>query len=275
MNILISTSSFGKEDAAPLELLRSEGFDITLNPYGRQLTITEAAGLLKNMDGIIAGTEKLNGESLSDAGRLKYIVRLGTGMDNVDFPFAEQRGIRVENTPDAHVDGVAELALGGILDCLRRISWSDRQIRTGTWVKPMGSLLKGKAVGLLGLGRVAKRLITLLQPFDCKVLAFDPHFDHAYGEKNGILTASKEEVCRQADIISLHLPFSEINRHIIDSAAFALMKDQVVIANTSRGGLVDEAALQEFLQAKPAATAYLDTFDQEPYNGPLARLENV
>jgi len=275
MKILISTSSFGKGDTAPLDLLRQEGADIILNPYGRQLTIAESVSLLSGIDGMIAGTEKLNEEVLSAAGNLKYIVRLGTGMDNVDFRATEQLGIKVENTPNAHVDSVAELALGGILSCLRRISFSDRQMRQGSWVKPMGSLLKGKTIGILGLGKVAKRLVTLLQPFGCTILAYDPMLDHSFAATHALSPASQERIFSEADIISLHLPYSAESHHLIHAGAFRMMKKNVVLVNTARGGLINEEDLYNFLSNNQEATAYLDTFETEPYPGKLTKLDNT
>lgn len=275
MNILITTSSFGKEDNEPLLLLQNKGYKVQLNPYGRQLTIEESIALLPNIDGIIAGTEKLNQESLSSANALKYIVRLGTGMDNVDFQTTNLKNITVENTPNAHVDGVAELALSGILNSLRGIAFSDRKIRQGEWAKPMGALLRGKTVGLVGMGKIAKRLIQLLQPFECKILAFDPFFDEKFAQEFNVHNASLNEIYELANIISLHLPFSNENKNIISQAAFDKMKKDVLIVNTSRGGLINEAELFQFLSENKAAKAYLDTFENEPYNGELASLDNV
>jgi len=275
MNILITTSSFGKEDKEPLILLQNQGYNVQLNPFGRQLTIEESKSLLPKMDGIIAGTEKLNQESLSSANDLRYIVRLGTGMDNVDFHTTNMKNIVVENTPNAHVDGVAELALSGILNSLRGISFSDRKIRQGEWAKPMGALLRGKSIGLIGMGKIAKRLIQLLQPFDCSILAYDPFFDEQFAQEFKVKNSSLDEIYRLSDIISLHLPYSNENKNVIDSIALAKMKKDVLIVNTSRGGLINEVELFQFLTENKNAKAYLDTFETEPYNGELKNLDNI
>jgi D-3-phosphoglycerate dehydrogenase len=275
MKILISTSSFGKENETPLNLIKQSGFEVYLNPYGRQLTIDESKDLLVGKVGLIAGTEKLNEEAISAAMDLKYIVRLGTGMDNVDFNITNQKGIEVESTPNAHIDGVAELALGGILNSLRSIAWNDHQIKSGNWIKPMGSLLKGKTIGLIGLGKIAKRLAILLNPFICNILAYDPSFDEEFANKWGIQKTSLDTILENSNIISLHLPFSIENKHIINNASFTKMKKDVLIVNTSRGGLVNESALFDFLKNNSSAKAYLDTFEEEPYKGDLCLLSNV
>jgi D-3-phosphoglycerate dehydrogenase len=273
--ILISTSSFGKEDRTPLTLLENAGFNVQLNPHGRQLTIEESKLLLNEIDGLIAGTEKLNGEVLNGNDQLKYIVRLGAGMDNVDSNVTGQLNITLENTPDAHVDGVAELTVGGILASLRGMARSDREIRSGNWVKPMGKLLKGSTVGLIGFGRISKALVKLLAPFNCKILACDPYFDVDFASSCGVKNVSVEDILKTSDIISLHLPFSEQNRNVLDEPAFSLMKKDALIVNTSRGGLIDEDALFKFLSANKGAGAYLDVFENEPYSGPLVALENM
>lgn len=275
MKILISTSSFGKENRMPLSLLEEAGFEVQLNPFGRQLTVNESKDLLQGKIGVIAGTEKLNDEALCTAKELKYLVRLGTGMDNVDFNITNQKGIVVENTPNAHVDGVAELTLAGIINSLRSISWNDAQIKSGNWAKPMGSLLKGKTVGLIGFGKIAKRLTLLLQPFACNILAYDPFFDDEFANKWGVQQAIMETILHESSVISLHLPFSSENKNIINAASFSKMKQDVLLVNTARGGLIDEGALFDFLNINQNAKAYLDTFESEPYNGKLCQLVNV
>jgi D-3-phosphoglycerate dehydrogenase len=181
----------------------------------------------------------------------------------------------VENTPNAHVDGVAELAISGILTSLRGIAFSDRKIRQGEWSKPMGALLRGKTVGLIGMGKIAKRLVQLLQPFECKILAFDPFFDEQFALDYNIIKASLDEIYELSNIISLHLPFSNESKNIINHTAFEKMKKDVLIVNTSRGGLINESELFQFLTENKNAKAYLDTFETEPYNGELISLDNI
>lgn len=273
--ILTTTSSFGKVDPGPLNLLEEAGIEVVVNPYGRKLTIDESKALMPGFDGIIAGTEKLNEEVLSSTTDLKYLCRLGAGMDNVDFDAARKHDIKVENTPSAHVDGVAELTLGGILSSLRSISISHANLVQGTWAKPMGTLLKGKTVGIVGLGQVGCRLSELLKPFGVNIMAFDTtHRNESFVEKNGIAYSSLEDLVSQSDIITIHVPLLPGTKHIIDKAALAKARSNVLIVNTSRGGVIDEEALLEFLSNNPGASAYLDTFEKEPYDGPLTQVGN-
>jgi D-3-phosphoglycerate dehydrogenase / 2-oxoglutarate reductase len=272
--IAITTSSFGKESDRPLELLRSYDFELVLNPHGRKLTKPETIELVREADGLIAGTEALDEEVLAQLPRLKVISRVGTAMDNVDKAYAAKRGIPVYNTPDGPTDGVAELTLGGLLALLRRIPQSDASIRRGEFAKPMGRLLRGKTVAVIGLGRIGKALVRLLQPFTVKVLAVDPAPDEAFAREFRVRYLPLEEALPQADVVCLHLSGSPASP-LLDAAHLAMMKKGAVLVNTSRGGWIDEGALADALASGALGGAYLDVFTAEPYKGPLTKLENV
>lgn len=275
MKVLITTSTFGEVSQAPLQLLAERGHTVALNPHKRQLKEDEAIALLRDVDALVAGTEKLSAAVLAQARQLKVISRVGTGTDNVDLAAAKARGIPVFNTPDAHVDAVAELVLGGTLAVLRRLVESDRSIRKGEWKKPMGSLLRGKTVGIIGLGRIGRALVKLLVPFDVKLLAVDPHMDGAFCDEHGVRPSWIEEVVRHSDVITLNLSFASSAQRLLSAELIGQLKPRAVIVNCARGGVLDEEALALFLRDHPEAGAYLDTFDQEPYQGPLAALDNV
>lgn len=266
-----STSSFGKESARPLELLAKAGFEVRANPHGRTLTTDEALKHLDGVLGLVAGTEKLTAELLRQLPRLKCISRVGVGMDSVDVSAAKELGITVVNTPAAHVDAVAELTLAGLLALLRKVPQSDASIRGGGFDKPMGRLLRGKTVGFVGCGRVARALASLLAPFDCPLLAHDVH--HEAG--SAIRYVELDELLAASDVVSLHLPYAKSAHHLIGAAQLGKLKKDAILVNTARGGLVDEAALVAHLEANPKAGAYLDCFEKEPYQGPLAKLPNV
>ncbi|HPH64616.1 MAG TPA: phosphoglycerate dehydrogenase [Kofleriaceae bacterium] len=273
--VAVSTSSFGKENAAPLELVRAAGFEVRMNPHGRTLTTDEAKVHLDGVVGLIAGTEKLTGDLLRGLPGLKAISRVGVGMDGVDQVAAKELGIAVSNTPSAHVDAVAELTLAGLMAILRQVPASDASIRAGSFDKPMGRLLRGKTVGFVGFGQVARALATLIAPFDCKLLAYDVVQDAAAATALGATYATLDRVVADADIVSIHVPYSKAAHNLIGAAQLASMKRDAILVNTARGGLVDEAALLAHLQANAKAGAYLDCFEKEPYAGPLATLKNV
>ena len=156
LKVLISTSSFGREDKSPLDLLSEKGLDVVLNPFGRPLIEDEVFDLIAGVDGIIAGTEPLTKEVINNASSLSVISRCGSGINNVNMEFAYQRKIAVYVTESPKA-AVAELALGLILDALRGISNSTKKVKEGKWEKHMGRLLQGKTVGIVGLRSEERR----------------------------------------------------------------------------------------------------------------------
>jgi D-3-phosphoglycerate dehydrogenase len=270
----ITTSSFGREDSEPLDRLRRAGMDCRLNPYGRKLQLEEIVPFLIEADAVIAGTETLNRTVLSQLPRIRVISRVGVGLENVDLGYAKERGIEVFSTPDGPTQGVAELALGGLLAVLRGLAQSDAAIRRGDWKKPMGRLLQGKTVGLIGLGRIGRTLALLLRPFGVSLVAYDVDPDRTEAERLGVRLVSFEEILAKSDIISLH-PSGVVTRPLLGAKEFQRMKRGAVVVNTARAGYLDEAALAQSLRTGQLGGAYLDVFAEEPYQGPLAQLPDV
>ena len=270
--ILFSTSSFNLE-IPECDALRATGFNLVKNPLGRRMTEQEACELLnEGVIGVVAGLEPLNQKVLGTAKALKVISRCGVGLDNVDIKAANDLGILVFNTPDAPSRPVAELALAHMLNLLRGVSKTDRQIRSGSWSPFMGSLLEKKIVGIIGFGRIGRRVAELVSAFGAKINVFDPLDINlpSYCSKKSI-----DQVMRESDLISLHLPYTSETHHIISPNRLALMKPTAYILNLSRGGLVDEGALYEAIRAEKIAGAGIDAYEAEPYKGPLKELDNV
>ena len=275
IRVFISTSSFAKYDASPLDLLKDAGLAVQLNPHGRKLTPDECLNLYKDIEGLIAGTEALTAEVLKSAGNLRVISRCGAGGDNVDQEAARELGLKVFTTPDAPTQAVAELTMGLMLDLLRGVSNGDRLIKSGDWQKNMGNLLAGKTLGILGMGRIGKRVVELTRPFDLKYTAWDKSPDRQFANKYSVDFGELDSLLRRADIITIHLPYAPELKGIIGYRELGLMKGDAFIINTARGGLVDEIALYKTLKDKKIAGAALDVFGQEPYNGPLTELDNI
>jgi len=271
LQVLISTSSFNLDNFTQLSDLENAGVEVKLNPFAARLTEDQVIELLGTETiGLIAGLEPLTKSVLQAAKSLKVIARVGTGLDSVDLAAAKQLGITVLNTPDAPTKAVAELTLAHILGLLRNVSQADRQIRSGVWKGLMGSLLETKTVGIVGFGRIGKRVATLLSAFGASVIISD-----AQVEQSDYPNVELDELCIKSDILSLHLPYSEVTHHIINEKHLNLMKKGSYILNISRGGLVDEEALLTALKSGHLAGAALDCFEQEPYEGELSKLETV
>jgi D-3-phosphoglycerate dehydrogenase len=267
-NILITTSTFDTASSPALAGLAAAGFNIIVNPKKRRLSEAEVADLLAEhaVVGMIAGVEPLTAAVLDRAPGLKVISRCGIGLDSVDLVAAAARNIRVTNTPDAPVDAVAELTLALMLDLLRHVSEADRKLRQGEWQPLMGNLLKHQTVGLIGLGRIGSRVAQLVSAFGANVLACDPK---PYTLPPQVRLCAMDELLRSSNIVSLHIPYTKSAANIIDANELAVMPKGSFLINTARGGLVDEAALASALTSGHLAGAALDTFQTEPYAGPL------
>lgn len=269
MKVLIGPSSFGENDDAPLALLRKAGLEIIPNPWKRRYTKAETIVLLKGVQGLIAGLEPLDAEVLGKASGLKVISRCGTGLSNIDQAEAARLGVAVFNTPDGPTDSVAELTVGAILAGLRCLLRMNAAVHAGKWEKKMGHLLGEQTVAVIGCGRIGRRVIALLRGFGCRIIGVDPC---AASAPEGIEMMPLAEALPKADVISLHLSGEEC---VLTHDAFAAMKSGVFLCNAARGGNVDEAALVEALRSGRVAGAWLDAFDQEPYEGPLREFEQV
>jgi D-3-phosphoglycerate dehydrogenase len=272
-NILITTSSFDKENLAPIERLESGAYSVVTNPFGRKLSEEEILDLIQKFAPVamIAGTEPLTRGVLEKAEHLKIISRCGIGLDSIDLETARQLGIEVENTPDAPTVPVAELTVGLILSLLRDIHGSDAGMRKKQWVRPMGNLLQGKTVGIIGCGRIGSCVAKLVGAFGCRILGNDP----VTGRPECLSMVSLETLLSESDIVSLHLPYTEKTHHLLDANRLRSLKRGAFVVNTARGGLIDEEALLDCLQNGHLAGAAIDCFEREPYDGPLAQLGNV
>ena len=272
--IFISTSSFGKFSSRPLELLKENNIDFELNGFGRTLSEEEIISYLKDKDGLIAGTEPLNENVFNNCKNLKVISRVGVGLNNIDLESADKRNILILNTPDGPTNAVAELTLGLILNLLRHIGSADQNTKMGKWEKKMGTLLLNKKIGIVGYGRIGKRLAELLRSFNCEIYVYDP-FVSSIKENDTKCLNSLDELLGSVDIVTLHLPYTKENHHLINESRLKLMKRGSFLINAARGGFIDEDALFDVLKNGCIAGAALDTFEKEPYEGRLRELDNV
>ena len=271
--LVISTSSFDVEGNSSLNHLVNSGMHIVRNSYKRKLTEDEAIELLgEDTIGMIAGIEPLTERVFSSAKNLKVVSRCGAGLDSVELAAAELHGISVFNTPEAPAQAVAELTMGLMLAALRRICQTDRLLRINEWPRMQGQLFAAQTVGIIGLGHIGKRVARLSQAFDARVIAHDPHIDPT---SHGVESVSLEELFAEANVISLHVPYTTDTHHLLDAKSFARMKPGSIIINAARGGLIDETALDEALISGHLGMAALDVFEQEPYHGPLTKNDRM
>jgi D-3-phosphoglycerate dehydrogenase len=207
------------------------------------------------------------------APKLRLISRVGIGLDGVDLLAARERGIAVSYTPDAPAPAVAELTTGLMLALLRGISSTDRNMRNGVWHRVMGRRLARCTVGIIGVGRIGKRLIRHLGGFGCRILANDLEPDWEFGRAHGVEWGDKERIFREADIITLHVPLTPLTRNLITRRELDWMKPTALLVNTARGPLVSEHDLADALRNNGIAGAAIDVFSLEPYAGELCAIE--
>lgn len=277
MKILVTPTSLqpGKNDTA-LAVLRTFTTDLVFNTSGKPLAEDELIPLLQDCDGYIAGLDFVTEKVIRSCPKLKAISRYGAGYDRVDIQAAKERGIIVTNTPGVNAQAVGELAFALILSIARRIPYLDTGTRKGKWIRSTGMELKGKKLGILGLGSIGKVVAACGQGFHMDVIAYDPYINIAYCNKNNIEAADFDYVLKNADVLSLHLPLNEQTRYIIGKDAIEKMKPGSILINTSRGGIIDEDAALEALQSKHLGGLGLDAFETEPPKAsPLFGLANV
>ncbi|MBE5971623.1 MAG: phosphoglycerate dehydrogenase [Lachnoclostridium sp.] len=256
-------------------MLKEAGFEIVSNDTGRILSREEQKALIKDAYAIIAGTEKYDREMLEGCENLKAVTRFGVGTDNFDLQAMREMGIQVGVI--ANYNAVAEFALTLILSVMKNLPRYDVAVREGKWSRYPMRELTGKTVGLVGFGRIGRRLAELLAGFGVTILAYDPFINEEAAKERNVQAAGLEEVLAKSDVISLHLPSTEETHHLINAESIAKMKDGAYLINTARGALVDEQALYEALVSGKLSGASLDVFEKEPVTAenPLFGLENT
>jgi D-3-phosphoglycerate dehydrogenase len=209
------------------------------------------------------------------APELRLIARVGIGLDNVDLEAAAKRGIAVTYTPDAPAPAVAELTIGLMIDLLRHISRADRRMHAKQWERLLGRRLDGLTVGVVGVGRVGKRVIRILKGGfpNVSILANDIEPDYSPEYSFHGRWVEKNEIYAAADIITFHVPLTALTRYLITEREIQTMKSSACLINTSRGEVIDENALAGALSARRIGGAAIDVFENEPYSGPLTGID--
>jgi D-3-phosphoglycerate dehydrogenase len=272
--VLITTVPFGDKDRLPLDLLENEGIEYLINPFNKKITEDQLIDILADFDVIIAGTEPITEKVMENANNLKLISRVGIGLDSVDLLAAQKRGIKVSYTPDAPAPAVSELTLGLILCLLRSVHVSNSQIHQGNWYRYFGRRLEEVTVGIIGVGRIGTRVIKLLKGFNTsKILVNDILPNRELDSEFKLEWVSKENIYKEADIISLHIPLTHLTKGLINKEHLLSMKSDAIIINTSRGGIIFEKDLYEVMQSGHLSGAAIDVFENEPYDGPLKEIE--
>ena len=196
-------------------------------------------------------------------------------MDNIDLVFAKSMNIKIYKSKTTPALSVVELTLGFILDLLRKINYQNNQLKKGIWDKQMGELLTGKTLGIVGLGNIGKQLVKVLSGFNLKILAYDRFQDEKFAKKFHIDYVKFNDLLRQSDIVSIHLNLTKDTLQMFNYDTFKKMKKNAIIINLSRGEIINEKDLIKALDSRLIQGAGLDVFQNEPYDGPLVKYDNV
>jgi D-3-phosphoglycerate dehydrogenase / 2-oxoglutarate reductase len=273
LKVLITTVPFGDKNRLPLELLKKANIEYLINPLNKKLTEDELAEMVTDFDVIIAGTEQISEKVMNSATKLKHISRVGIGLDSVDLLAAEKKGIKVSYTPDAPAPAVAELTIGMMLTLLRSTHVSNSQMHHGKWHRFFGRRLSNVTIGVIGVGRIGVGVIKHLQGFGSPNILANDISTISHELNLPIQWADKEQIFKEADIITLHLPLTGLTKDLIKEEQLMLMKKDAIIINTSRGGIINEKDLYNVMQSGHLSGAAIDVFEQEPYEGPLRDIE--
>jgi len=275
-NVLVTTRSFGKVVAEPMERLRREGLHILEWREETGLGIDDLKEKVSQADAWIIGNYEIDAGLLENAPRLQVIAKHGVGVDNIDIPAATQKGILVTIAPGANDQAVADLTMGLLLCLARKIPQADASVKSGQWERFLGLGLPGKIMGIIGLGRVGQNVARRAKGFDMQILAYDPYLPEEISRKLGITQTDFDTLLRKSDVISLHTPLTPETEGLIGQRELSLMKEGVLIVNTSRGKIIQEKALYQALTSGKVAGYATDVFEVEPPLGsPLLKLSNV
>ncbi|MGL4650206.1 MAG: hydroxyacid dehydrogenase, partial [Caldilineaceae bacterium] len=228
---------------------------------------------------LVRSSTQVTADLLRAGSNLRVVARAGVGVDNIDLATATQLGIIVVNAPTGNVVAAAEHTIALLMATARLIPQSDAHVRSGQWKRNqlMGVEVRNKVLGTVGLGRVAQEVVHRAQGLGMRVLAFDPYVTEEYAEQRGVTLASLDRLFTDSDFITVHVPLNDQTRGLVGHAAFARMKKGVRILNVARGGVVDEVALVEAVEAGIVAGAALDVFEAEPLpaDSPLRRTNKI
>jgi D-3-phosphoglycerate dehydrogenase / 2-oxoglutarate reductase len=273
--ILITTVPFGEKNRYPLELLEKNNIDYIINPLNKKLTENELIDLISDFDVIIAGTEKITRKVMTKGKNLKFISRVGIGLDSIDLLEAKSRGILVSYTPDAPAPAVVELTMGLMYTLLRNVHEANIQLHKGNWKRHLGKRLTECSIGIIGTGRVGSKVIKNLLALGCrKILYHDKNVRLKEDDNEKLTFAEKDEIYKKSDIVSLHLPLDLETNNLITINEIKLMKKDSFLINTARGGIINENDLSIALEDNLIAGAAIDVFEDEPYSGKLVNHEN-
>lgn len=279
---ITATAEFPVDEETVRTILNGIADVRTIELPHKVLSAEEEDVLIKNLRGVDALLLRpgiISKRVIDATDRLKIIAVHGAGVDQVDIQAATAKGVFVTNVPGGNANAVAELTFGLILSVIRGISRADRLVREGKWEEArfLGTELRGKTMGIIGLGRIGSRVAKIAKAFGMKILTYDPYISQERVGKVGVTSVNLETLLKESDVVTIHVPLTEETMGMIGKRELKLMKRSAILINMARGAIVDEVALYEGLKKGIIAGAALDVLKEEPPspNNPIFQLENV
>ncbi len=258
--ILITPRSFSRYGEHAVELLRNKGYEVIVNNTGKQHSYERFCELASDVEGIILGVDQVDSNMLENSKQLKVISRFGVGVDNIDLEKAKELGIEVKRAIGPNATSVAELTMGLFFTLARDIYSNIREVKEGQWNKTSGMELLNRTVGIVGLGAIGREVARIARGIGMNVIAYDPFVD----KECDVEMKTFEELMEESDFVTLHMPLTHENKHIVNKQTLSLMKPSAFLVNTARGDLVNEEDLYQALTNGVIAGAAEDVFSVEP-----------
>lgn len=258
--------------------LERHNIEVVVADVEERLEEDQLLAYVGDIDGILAGDDRLTRRVLSSGSRLKVLSKWGTGIDSFDLDAAREFGIAVYNLPGAFNDPVSDSVLGYILTFARRIPWTNAAMHSGRWEKQMGRTVSESTVGIIGVGNTGRAVIDKLSAFGCKILGNDvATVDQAFLHKRNVTMLTLDELLEQSDFVSINCDLNPTSRGLVGAEQLATMKKTAVLINCARGPIVNNGALAAALKNGTIAGAALDVFEEEPLpkESPFRGLENI
>jgi D-3-phosphoglycerate dehydrogenase len=277
LKVYVLSRSFGKFSEKALKLVESVA-KIECNLYGR-LSEEELLEVIKDVDGIIVGADKIDRKIIENCRKLKIIAKHGVGIDNIDLKAATDNNIVVTSAPHTNAESVADFTIGLILSVARHIPQAHFSTKHGKWEAPrfIGNEVYGKTIGIIGLGEIGYRVARRAMGFSMQILAYDPYISFEKAKETSARVVDLETLLRESDFVTLHVPLTDETRGMIGKKELHLMKKTAYLINMSRGTVVDENSLYDALKEGKITGAAIDVYSREPPSKdfPLFELDNV
>lgn len=263
MKVAVTSKSFSKNEIL-IEEFKKNFNEIKLNHSSKKLTDEELIDFLKDCDGAIIALEEFNKKVIDNLPNIKAISKFGVGLNNIDIEYAKSKNIKIGWEKGVNKQSVAEMTLGFMLMLIRNLYVTSNLLSNGIWQKNGGYSLYNKTIGIIGIGNIGQELINLLKAFNCTILVNDVVNQDEYYKKHNLKEASKEEIFRHSDIITIHTPLNEQTNNLININTLQLMKKSAFLINTSRGEIVNLNDLKLALKTNLIAGAAIDVYHEEP-----------